>query len=101
MRQYLARFDHGIAINVVYLVPHNALRLETMGFFDPVATAEELKKMQELMDNGMRESAAGVSVGLDYFPSRCSNTEELIAICKVLRSTMAYRCGMNEARTLD
>jgi len=38
--EYLARFDRRVAINVAYLVPHNSLRLETMGFVDRVATAE-------------------------------------------------------------
>jgi len=82
--EYLARFDRQVAINVAYLVPHNALRLETMDFVDRVATAEELKKMQELMAQGMREGAIGFSAGLDYYPGRYSNTEELVEICKVV-----------------
>jgi len=82
--EYLARFDRRVAINVVYLVPHNALRLETMGFVDRVATAEELTKMRALMAQGMCEGAIGFSTGLDYFPCRYSNTEELVSICKVV-----------------
>jgi len=82
--EYLARFDHRVAINVVYLVPHNALRLGAMDFVDRVATAEELTKMRELMVQGIREGAVGFSTGLDYFPGRYSNTEELIKICEVV-----------------
>ena len=82
--EYLARFDRRVAINVAYLVPHNALRLEAMGFVDRVATAEELTKMQELMAQGICEGAVGFSTGLDYFPCRYSNTEELVSICKVV-----------------
>ncbi|GAH65363.1 unnamed protein product, partial [marine sediment metagenome] len=82
--EYLARFDRRVAINVAYLVPHNALRLETMGFADRVATAEELTKMQELMAQGMREGAVGFSTGLDYCPCRYANEEELIKICEVV-----------------
>ncbi len=82
--EYLARFDHQVAINVAYLVPHNALRLGAMGFVDRLATAEELTKMRELMAQGMREGAVGFSSGLDYFPGRYSNTEELINICEVV-----------------
>jgi len=82
--EYLARFDRQVAINVAYLVPHNALRLEVMGFVDRAATAEELKKMQELVVQGMKEGAFGFSTGLDYCPGRYSNTEELIAICKAV-----------------
>jgi len=82
--EYLAQFDRRVAINVAYLVPHNALRLETMGFVDRVATAEELTKMQELMAQGMREGAVGFSTGLDYCPCRYANKEELIRICEVV-----------------
>jgi len=82
--EYLARFDHRVAINVAYLVPHNALRLEAMGFTDRIATAEELTKMRERLARGMSEGAIGFSVGLDYYPGRYSNTEELVEICKVV-----------------
>jgi len=82
--EYLARFDRQVAVNVAYLVPHNALRLETMGFVDRAATAKELIKMQELMAQGMQQGAVGFSTGLDYFPGRYSNTEELIEICKAV-----------------
>ncbi|MBA7615844.1 D-aminoacylase [subsurface metagenome] len=82
--EYLAQFDHRVAINVAYLVPHNALRLEAMGFADRVATTEEMTKMQELMAQGMREGGIGFSTGLDYFPCRYSNTEELTRICEIV-----------------
>jgi len=82
--QFLAQFDQKVAINVAYLVPHNALRLETMGFIDRAATDKELGQMQALMAQGMREGAVGFSTGLDYFPCRYSNGEELVKICQVV-----------------
>ena len=82
--EFLARFDRKVAINVAYLVPHNALRLETMGFVDRTATAKEMTGMQALMAQGMREGAAGFSTGLDYFPCRYSNEEELTKICETV-----------------
>lgn len=82
--EFLARFDRKVAINVAYLVPHNALRLETMGFVDRTAISEELTKMQELMAQGMREGAVGFSTGLDYFPCRYANEDELVKICEVV-----------------
>lgn len=82
--EFLAQFDQKVASNVAYLVPHNALRLETMGFVDRTATAGEMTKMQELMAQGMREGAVGFSTGLDYFPCRYSNEEELAKICEVV-----------------
>jgi len=82
--EYLSRFDRQVATNVVYLVPHNALRLETIGFVDREAAADDLKRMQEICARAMKEGAVGFSTGLDYFPCRYSNIEELIAICKTV-----------------
>jgi len=82
--EFLARFDRKVAINVAYLVPHNALRLETMGFVDRTAISEEMAGMQDLMAQGMREGAVGFSTGLDYFPCRYANEEELIKICETV-----------------
>ncbi|MFC1977812.1 amidohydrolase family protein [Chloroflexota bacterium] len=82
--EYLALFNRGVAINVAYLVPHNALRLEAMGFVDRVPTAQELSRMQKLLAQGMREGAVGFSTGLDYYPARYSNTDELIGLCEVV-----------------
>ncbi len=82
--EFLARFDQKVAINVAYLVPHNALRLETMGFVDRTATAAELTKMQALMAQGLQEGAVGFSTGLDYFPCRYADEAELVKICEVV-----------------
>lgn len=82
--EFLADFNQKVAINVAYLVPHNTLRLETMGFVDRTASAGEMAKMQALMAQGMREGAVGFSTGLDYFPCRYSKEEELIKICETV-----------------
>ena len=82
--EFLAQFDRKVAINVAYFVPHNALRLETMGFVDRTATPKEITRMQALMAQGMREGAIGFSTGLDYFPCRYANEAELVKICEVV-----------------
>jgi N-acyl-D-amino-acid deacylase len=82
--EYLSLFNRRVGINVAYLVPHNALRLETVGFVDRAPTAQEMSKMQQLLDNGIREGAVGFSTGLDYYPARYSNTDELIGLCEVV-----------------
>jgi len=84
VNEYLALFDRGVAVNVAYLVPHNALRLETIGFVDRAPTAQELSKMQELLAQGIHEGAVGFSTGLDYYPARYCNTDELIGLCEVV-----------------
>ena len=82
--EYLTLFNRRVAINVAYLVPHNALRLEAMGFVDHAPTAQQLSKMQKLLTQGIREGAVGFSTGLDYYPARYSNTDELIGLCEVV-----------------
>jgi len=81
---FLSRFDRRVAVNVAFLVPHIALRLEVMGWADHPASAGEIDKMKQLMAEGMQQGAVGFSTGLDYFPARYSNTEELVEICKVV-----------------
>jgi N-acyl-D-amino-acid deacylase len=82
--EYLSLFNRRVGINVAYLVPHNALRLETVGFVDRLPTAKEMSKMQQLLESGIREGAVGFSTGLDYYPARYSNTDELIGLCEVV-----------------
>ena len=82
--EFLADFNQKVAINVAYLVPHNALRLETMGFVDRTANVGEMTEMQALMAQGMQEGAVGFSTGLDYFPCRYAKEEELIKICETV-----------------
>jgi N-acyl-D-aspartate/D-glutamate deacylase len=74
----------GVGINIAQLVPHGAVRDEVMGKVRRAPTAEELKKMQELAEAGMREGAWGMSTGLQYVPGAYAQTDELIAIASVV-----------------
>jgi N-acyl-D-amino-acid deacylase len=86
--EFLSRFDRQTATNVVYLIPHNALRLEVMGFEPRPADKGECDAMRRLLKEGMDQGAVGFSTGLDYYPGRYSETDELIQICQEL-----VRCG--------
>jgi N-acyl-D-aspartate/D-glutamate deacylase len=55
-----------------------------MGKVRRAPTADELKKMQELAEAGMREGAWGMSTGLQYVPGAYAQTDELIAIASVV-----------------
>ena len=81
---FISRFDQKTAVNVAYLVPHIALRLEVIGWADCPASPHEIGRMRELMSEGMRQGAVGFSTGLDYFPARYSNRDELVAICQTV-----------------
>jgi N-acyl-D-amino-acid deacylase len=81
---FLARFDRAVSPNVAYLVPHGTVRHEVMGLADRPLTDVELRRMEELIAQGMEEGAMGLSTGLTYLPAFYSTTEELVACCQVV-----------------
>lgn len=72
----------GLGLNVASLVGHNSVRREVMGAANRLATPEEIKRMQALIDRAMRDGAVGFSTGLEYIPGTYSNTTEVIALAK-------------------
>ncbi len=82
MADYLALFDHRCALNVACLIPNGNLRMEVFGLENRPPTAEELRRMGQLVREGIEQGAVGLSTGLDYIPSRHASTEELIALCR-------------------
>jgi N-acyl-D-aspartate/D-glutamate deacylase len=73
-----------VGSNVIHLVPHNSVRQAVMHNADRVPTAEELKRMEALVDRGMRDGAWGISTGLIYNPGTYAKTEELIDLSRVV-----------------
>lgn len=76
--------DGGAGTNVAHLLPQGSLREKVVGDVDRKATADELKEMEALAAKAMRDGAWGMSTGLIYVPSVYADTEELIAIAKVV-----------------
>lgn len=72
------------AIDCAYLIPHGAVRLQAAGMEDRRATAEEIRLMQSLIRQGMREGAVGISTGLIYPPCCYADTAELIELCRTV-----------------
>jgi N-acyl-D-aspartate/D-glutamate deacylase len=73
----------GIGSNVIHQVPHNDVRRQVMKNANREPTAAELKQMEELVEQGMKDGAWGLSTGLIYNPGTYARTEELIALAKV------------------
>jgi N-acyl-D-amino-acid deacylase len=82
--------EHGIAVNVAPLVGHCAIRADAMGFEDRPPTADEMRRMQNLVAQCMEEGAWGLSAGQMYPPSMYADTDELVELCK----TVAQRNGI-------
>jgi N-acyl-D-amino-acid deacylase len=73
----------GVGANVVHQVPHNSVREAVMGNANRKPTADELKKMEELVEKGMQAGAWGLATGLIYNPGTYAKTDELIALAKI------------------
>ena len=84
---FLDRIDRqGAGTNGAHLVPHGSVRRAVMGSADRPAKPDELEKMKELVDAGMREGAWGMSTGLIYVPGTFARTDEIVELAKVVAS---------------
>ncbi len=70
--------------NVATLIGHGTVRGKAMGgsFMRP-PTEAELEQMRSLVEQAMKEGAAGLSTGLIYLPGVFAKTEEIIELAKV------------------
>ena len=73
----------GVGTNVIHQVPHNDVRKQVMGNVNRDPTEKELKAMEALVDQGMKDGAWGLATGLIYNPGTYSKTDELVALAKV------------------
>ncbi|GAA2049466.1 D-aminoacylase [Catenulispora yoronensis] len=88
--EYLDRLDRGIAVNACYLVPHGSVRMMAMGWENRAPTRAELDRMRELVAQGLREGAVGLSSGLSYTPGMYAGTDELVELCEVVAEHGGY-----------
>ncbi|MFZ2490583.1 MAG: D-aminoacylase [Thermoanaerobaculia bacterium] len=71
------------AINFGLLVGASNPRQMVIGNVNRTATEDELRTMQQIVDQAMREGALGISTSLIYLPAMYSTTEEIVALAKV------------------
>ncbi|MFC8668892.1 amidohydrolase family protein [Streptomyces sp. NPDC057199] len=95
--EYLDRLDHGfdgegIAVNAAYLIPQGSVRMLAVGWDDRAATPQELDRMRQLVADGMREGAVGMSSGLTYTPGMYAKDAELTELCRVVAEFGGYYC---------
>ncbi|MGO4335804.1 amidohydrolase family protein [Labrys sp. KB_33_2] len=95
----------GIALNLVSLVGHAALRLAVMGHDRRPANAAEIEAMCALLATQLDQGAAGLSLGLVYPPSAFAEEDELFALGNTVRSrgkvlaahVRSYEAGLMDA----
>jgi N-acyl-D-aspartate/D-glutamate deacylase len=84
VKAYFEKLEkNGVGTHVIHLVPHNDVRRQAMGNVNRGPTADELRQIEELVDQGMRAGAWGLSTGLIYNPGTYAKTDELIALARV------------------
>jgi N-acyl-D-amino-acid deacylase len=83
LKAWFARLEAlGLGLNVASLAGHNTVRRTVMGAANRQAGAEEIARMQELVEQAMRDGAVGFSTGLIYTPGIYANTEEVVALAR-------------------
>jgi dihydroorotase/N-acyl-D-amino-acid deacylase len=71
------------SVNIGSLIGQGSVRSQIIGNVDRVATADEIARMQGLVEQGMKDGAFGLSTGLFYVPGTFTPTAEVIELAKV------------------
>lgn len=83
LNDYFKRFEAAHpTINLGTYVGAGQVRQMVIGAENRAATPDELKKMQQIVEDAMRDGALGLSSSLIYAPDNYASTEELIALAK-------------------
>ena len=90
IRDYLDLVDRGAPLNVATMVPHGTVRMIVMGTDPRPATEAERERMRELVAEGLRDGAMGVSAGLSYVPGMFASDEEIASVIAPLAELGGY-----------
>jgi N-acyl-D-amino-acid deacylase len=82
--EFLGRINkEPLAINLATLIGHGSVRRKAMGLDDRAPTPEELKQMESIVEQAMKDGAVGLSTGLIYVPGTYAKTDEVVALARV------------------
>ncbi len=83
--QFLERIkEKPLAVNLATLIAHGSVRRQAMGSDDRAPTPDETKKMEALVEQGMKDGAVGLSTGLIYVPGTYAKTDEITNLARVV-----------------
>ncbi len=75
----------GASINSALLLGYGGIRWIAMnGAHDRPPDAEEWKRIEALVTQGLEQGAVGMSTGLSYIPCRYAGTDELVRVARIL-----------------
>jgi N-acyl-D-aspartate/D-glutamate deacylase len=75
--------ERGTTINLGTFVPATMVRRAIIGMDNRPPTADELARMEAMVDQAMRDGAFGLSSALIYVPGTFAKTDELLALARV------------------
>jgi N-acyl-D-amino-acid deacylase len=82
--EFLGRIkEKPLAVNLATLIAHGSVRRRAVGLDDRAPTPEELKQMEALVEQGMKDGAVGLSTGLIYVPGTYAKTDEIVSLARV------------------
>lgn len=84
--KFLNRYkETPLAVNLATLIAHGSVRRDVLGTENREPTAEEMQKMEALVEKGMKDGAVGLSTGLIYVPGTYAKTGEVVALARVAK----------------
>lgn len=72
-----------LAVNLATLIAHGSVRRKVVGLDDRPPTPEELKQMEAVVEQAMKDGAVGLSTGLIYVPGTYAKTDEIVELARV------------------
>ncbi|MBS1501508.1 MAG: D-aminoacylase [Bacteroidetes bacterium] len=83
LKKYFTFLDSlRLSVNVGSLIGHNDVRKAVLGEAAVTPDSAQLRQMEDLVDQAMRDGAMGFSTGLIYTPGLYSKTDEVVALAK-------------------
>ncbi|MEG2450602.1 MAG: hypothetical protein RSB09_02595, partial [Clostridia bacterium] len=83
VKEFFDAIDCNTPLNIATLVGHCSARTSVSGYENKQLSETENTKMLGLMEQGLKDGACGLSLGLMYEPGIYSSTEELKAVAKL------------------
>ena len=71
------------AVNAALLIGHNSIRAGVIGYEGRPAREDEIRAMENLLEQAIEEGGAGFSTGLIYAPGMFAAPEEIIRLARV------------------
>ena len=98
--EYFEATDKKMPCNMAVLVGHCSARAAVSGYSNRKLTAEEEAKMLDIIEENLKQGAAGVSLGLMYEPGLYADIEELkkvAALCVKYNKPLTVHPRANSA----